>query len=144
MKAKEFLQGLRHDDIVQAVRNAERKTSGEIRVFISRKSAVDPVEAAQEAFQKLGMEKTADRNAVLIYVAPRSHKFAVIGDAGVHARCGDSFWTGMTAEMSTHFKRGEFTRGILLGVKKAGDLLAEHFPRRPGDKNELSDQIAGD
>jgi uncharacterized membrane protein len=144
MKARKFLHELRHDDIVQTVRDAEQKTSGEIRVFISRHSVEDPIIAAQEAFQKLGMERTQDHNGVLIFVAPRSHNFAVVGDTGVHARCGDSFWTSMTAEMSVHFKRQEFTRGILLGVKKAGDLLARHFPRRPDDQNELSDQIAGD
>src|SRR5258706_10050893 len=144
MKATEFLHELRHEDIVQAVRDAEQKTSGEIRVFISRKSVEDPVVAAQKAFQKLGMERTRDRNGVLIFVAPRSHNFAVIGDTGVHSRCGSSYWTNVAAEISGHFKRGEFTRGILLGVKKAGDLLAQHFPRRPDDRNELPDPIAGD
>lgn len=144
MKARKFLQELQHDDIVQAVRAAEQKTSGEIRVFISRHTVEDPIVAAQTAFQKLGMENTRDRNGVLIYVAPRSHKFAVVGDSGVHARCGESFWTGVTGEMTGYFKRGEFTRGILVAVSKAGDLLAVHFPRRSDDSNELSDDVAGD
>jgi uncharacterized membrane protein len=81
---------------------------------------------------------------VLLFVAPRSRKFAVIGDLAVHARCGDNFWTRLSAEMSGYFRRSEFTNGIVHGIRKAGDLLAEHFPRRPGDQNELPDEIEHD
>lgn len=144
MKAREFLKHLRHEEIVAAIREAEKKTSGEIRVFISRKLIDDPVPVAQAHFLELGMAKTRDNNGVLIFVAPRSHKFAVIGDAGVHARCGDDFWTQLTQEMAGHFRRSEFTSGIIHGVQKAGDLLAQHFPRRLGDTNQLSDEVEGD
>jgi len=144
MKTKEFLNQLQHDEIVAAIRKAEKTSSGEIRVFISRHEPEDPVKAAQVEFTRLGMDKTPEKNGVLIYVAPRAHKFAVIGDAGVHERCGDGFWTRVAAEMTGHFKRGEFTEGILHGIKKAGELLAEHFPRKAGDRNELPDDIAGD
>jgi uncharacterized membrane protein len=81
---------------------------------------------------------------VLIYVAPGARKFAIIGDAGVHAKCGDAFWRDVAAEMTGRFKQGEFTSGILHGIEKAGDLLAQHFPHRPGDMNELPDDIAHD
>jgi uncharacterized membrane protein len=144
MKAREFLSQLRHDEIVTAIREAEKKTSGEIRVFISRKQFDDPVPAAQAHFIQMGMEKTRERNGVLIFVAPRAHKFAVIGDAGVHARCGDEFWTQLAHEMSGHFRRSEFTSGIVHGVQKAGELLAKHFPRKPGDINQLSDEVESD
>jgi uncharacterized membrane protein len=144
MKPKHFLSQLQHDEIVAAIRAAELKTSGELRVFITRHEPADAVAAAQTQFAHLGMDKTREKNGVLIYVAPRAHKFAVIGDAGVHKLCGDEFWTRVAAEMSGHFKKGEFTLGLLHGVKKAGDLLAEHFPRRPDDKNELPDDIAED
>jgi uncharacterized membrane protein len=144
MKPQKFLYQLRHDDIVAAIREAEKKTSGEIRVFISRKPIDDPIPAAQAHFIELGMEKTRDRNGVLIFVAPRAHKFAVIGDAGVHTRCGEAFWQQMAAEMSGHFRRSEFTSGIIHGVKKAGELLAQHFPRQPGDRNQLPDEIEHD
>ncbi len=144
MKAKEFLSQLQHDEIVTAIQKVEKTTSGEIRVFISRHEPDDPVKAAQVEFARLKMDKTPEKNGVLIYVAPRAHKFAVIGDAGVHERCGDEFWTRVAAEMTGHFKRGEFTEGILHGVKKAGELLAEHFPRKAGDRNHLPDDIAGD
>jgi uncharacterized membrane protein len=144
MKAREFLNKLRHEEIVAAIQAAEKLTSGEIRVFISRNPVEDPVPAAQNQFVALGMEKTRDRNGVLIFVAPRAHKFAVIGDVAVHARCGEEFWTELAREMSSHFRKSEFTAGIVHGVRKAGELLAAHFPRRPGDTNELSDQVETD
>jgi uncharacterized membrane protein len=144
MNAKDFLKKLHHERIVEAIREAEKKTSGEIRVFISRKPTEDPVSTAQAHFVQMGMDKTRDRNGVLIFVAPRAHKFAVIGDAAVHARCGENFWTELAKEMSGHFKKSEFTSGIVHGVRKAGELLAEHFPRRPDDTNELPDEVESD
>jgi len=144
MRPRKFLERLRHDDIVAAIREAEKKTSGEIRVFISHKAIEDPVVAAQSHFVRMGMDKTRDRNAVLIFVAPRSHKFAIIGDTGVHTRCGDSFWKEVAAEMSGHFKDGHFNRGLLHAIKKAGDLLAQHFPHRLDDQNELPDEVETD
>jgi uncharacterized membrane protein len=144
MKARDFLNQLEHEKIVAAIRKAEQKTSGEIRVFISRHEPDDPVAAAQAEFTRLGMAKTKEKNGVLIFVAPRARKFAIIGDAGVHARCGDEFWTQVAAEMTGHFKKSEFTQGILHGIHKAGELLARHFPRHPGDQNQLPDDIAHD
>lgn len=144
MKARDFLNQLRHDDIVAAIREAEQKTSGELRVFVSRKQVGDPLAAAQAEFERLGMTKTRERNGVLIFVAPRARKFSVIGDEGVHKRCGDEFWRQMTAEMSECFRQRHFTQGILHVVQKAGELLAQHFPRTPDDRNELPDRVAGD
>jgi uncharacterized membrane protein len=144
MKAKDFLSQLEHDEIVAAIRKAEQKTSGEIRIFISRHKPDDAVAAAQSQFEHLGMHQTKHKNGVLIFVAPAARKFAIIGDSGVHSRCGDGFWRDVAAEMTGHFKKGEFTSGILHGIKKAGDLLAQHFPHNPDDKNELPDDIAHD
>jgi uncharacterized membrane protein len=144
MKAGDFLKQVRHDRVVAAIRDAETKTSGEIRVFISRKPVEDPVAAAQGHFLELGMQKTRDRNAVLIFLAPHSRKFAVIGDEAVHARCGEAFWRTLAAELSAHFQKSDFTGGLVHGIKTAGDLLARHFPRQPDDRNELPDQIASD
>lgn len=144
MKAREFLNQLRHQEIVEAIREAEKKTSGEIRVFISRKSVQDALPVAQAHFVELGMDKTKERNGVLIFVAPRAHKFAVVGDGAVHARCGEEFWKQLAHEMSGHFRKSEFTTGIVHAVRKAGELLAEHFPRKPGDTNQLSDEVESD
>jgi uncharacterized membrane protein len=87
------------------------------------------------------MDQTKHRNAVLFFVAPASHTFAVIGDEAVHQQCGDAFWQELAGAMTGHFKRGEFTAGLLHGVARAGALLAEHFPRQPDDKDELPNRV---
>jgi uncharacterized membrane protein len=130
MHPKKLIKQLPHDTLVTALREAELKTSGQIRVLISHKSVADPVAAAQEEFVRLGMVQSPERNGVLIFVAPRSHKFAVIGDEAVHAKCGDEFWQKLAEAMTGYFRKSEFTEGIIHGVKKAGELLAEHFPKQ--------------
>ena len=77
------------------------------------------------------MQQTKHRNAVLIFVAPRSRTFAVIGDEAVHAKCGDAFWRELAGAMTGYFKRGDFTDGLVHGISRAGELLAAHFPREP-------------
>lgn len=144
MKPKAFLQELREAEIVVAIQQAERKTSGEIRVFVSHKNVPAAVEAARAAFVRLRLTRTRERNAVLIFVAPHARQFAVIGDEGVHQRCGEAFWRQMAEEMSGHFKAARFTEGIVHAVRTAGDLLAEHFPHRRDDQNELPDRVAHD
>ena len=131
------------DDVrlVAAIAEAEAHTSGDIRIVLSRQYVSDPVAAAEEQFERLEMMDPAERNGVLIFVALSSHTFAVIGDQGVHEKCEKDFWQTLTAAMSEHFKQGQFTDGLVLGVSRAGALLAEHFPRRPDDPNELPDHI---
>jgi uncharacterized membrane protein len=127
--------------VVAAIAAAEQRTSGEIRVVVSPRKTDEPVVAAQKEFERLGMTKTAARNGVLIFVAPASHTFAVIGDSGVHEKCGQSFWAELAEAMTAQFKAGQFTEGLVLGIERAGALLATHFPRQPDDRNELPDQI---
>lgn len=127
-----------------AIHAAEQKTSGEIRVLISRHKPKDPVQAARKAFVKLGMTRTRLRNAVLIFIAPRARQLAVIGDTAVHQRCGEQFWREIAEQMATQFKDGKFTEGIVSVIQKIGELLATHFPRLPDDKNELPNNIAKD
>src|SRR5215212_5162509 len=114
--------------IVAAIAAAEQRTSGEIRVVVSQQKTADPVLAAQKQFERLGMIQTAARNGVLIFVAPVSHTFAVIGDRGVHEKCGEAFWRELAAAMTDRFKRSEFPEALVLGIERAGALLAEHFP----------------
>jgi uncharacterized membrane protein len=133
MHPKHFSKHLQHDAIVAAIREAEQKTSsGEIRVSISPKHVDHAVTAAQAEFLRLGLNRSPERNGVLIFVAPRARKFAVIGDEAVHAKCGDEFWRQLADAMAGYFRKSEFTPGILHGVQKAGKLLAEHFPRQHG------------
>lgn len=144
MKPKHFLTQLAHDEIVAAIRQAEKRTSGEIRVFVSHKAIEHALPAAQRHFVRLKMDRTRQRNAVLIFIAPETHQFAVVGDVGVHTRCGEGFWQELAGEMSGHFRRSDFTGGLVHGIKKAGELLARHFPHSPDDQNELPDDIAHD
>jgi uncharacterized membrane protein len=141
---KWFFSTPSHDParVLAAIAAAEQRTSGEIRVVIARGPAADPVAAARRHFEGLDMTHTRERNGVLIFVAPRSRNFAVIGDTAVHEKCGDAFWRLLAAAMSHHFQRGEFTEGLVHGIERAGALLAEHFPRQPDDRNELANDIA--
>ncbi|HZV33077.1 MAG TPA: TPM domain-containing protein [Verrucomicrobiae bacterium] len=144
MKARDFLKELHQEKIVAAIHKAEKRTTGEIRVFISRHEPSDPIAAAQGQFTRMGMEKTADRNGVLIYVAPRVRKFAIIGDSGVHQRCGQEFWEKVAAEMTDHFKQSNFTDGIVHAIQKSGELLSQHFPAKGSHPNQLSDDVEHD
>ena len=127
--------------IVAAIAAAEKRTSGEIRVYISSRKVAEPMRAAEKQFERMNMTRTARRNGVLIFLAPASHTFAVIGDQGIHAKCGDTFWQELAAAMSERFKQGDFTQGLVLGIERAGALLARHFPRETDDQNELPDRI---
>ena len=130
-----------HARVTTAIVAAERRTSGEIRVLVVRGNAEDPVAVARKHFERLEMHRTKARNAVLILVAPRSRTFAVVGDVGVHEKCGDAFWSELAAAMTEHFKRGDFTGGLVVGIERAGALLEEFFPRAADDRNELPDQV---
>jgi len=131
MRTREFLSKLEHDRIVRAIREAESKTSGDIRVLIQRgKLKADPLVVAQKKFRQLQMHKTAERNAILIFMAPREHKFAVVGDRAIHEKCGDEFWQRIIEGMQTHFQSEKFSRAIVEGIEEIGKLLAEHFPKR--------------
>lgn len=144
MKQKDFIRQLAHENIVAAIREAEQTTSGEIRVFVSRKNIGDALASARMEFQRLGMMHTRHRNAVLLFVAPAAQKFAVVGDDAVHQHCGQEFWEEVAAEMSGHFAKGHFSDGIVHGIRRAGRMLAEKFPPQPGDRNELPDRVETD
>jgi uncharacterized membrane protein len=144
MRTREFLTKLEHERIVEAIREAESRTSGEIRVFIQRgKSKSDPLVAAQRKFHRLGMHKTHQRNAVLIFVAPRAHKFAVVGDKAIHEKCGDEFWQRTVDRMRMHFQTEKFTDALVEAIRDVGRVLATDFPKTRADTNELPDEIAG-
>jgi uncharacterized membrane protein len=142
MRTREFLTKLEHDRIVAAIREAESKTSGEIRVLIQRgKLKSDPLIAAQKKFHRLGMHKTRERNAVLIFVAPRVHKFAVVGDNAIHERCGEQFWQSVVDGMRVHFQNEKFNHALTEAVNEVGKVLAAHFPRTSASANELPDDV---
>lgn len=141
---KKFLSQLDHARIEGAIADAERTTSGEIRV-VFHPGDVDDVQAlARVTFARLGMNATRERNAVLILVAPDERRFAIFGDAGVHAKCGDGFWREVAAAMETQFRAGRHTDAIVEGVGRAGEVLAREFPHRSDDRNELPNTVVVD
>lgn len=147
MKHLEFLGNLDHAAITAAIVEAEARTTGQIRVFVSRRNVRDALPAAAARFTKLGMEKTTARNAVLIYFAPRARKYAIVGDTGIHARCGgDAFWQPLVGEtMRPRLQAGAYTEAIAGAVRAVGEELARHFPRSGGDgANELPDEVETD
>lgn len=144
MKTEKFLGKLDEARIVSAIAQAEEKTSGQIRVFVSEKAVDDPLAHAKARFLKLGMEKTAARNAVLIYFAPISHKFAVIGDTAVHEKCGDAFWQQLSETMRQALREELFTDAIVLAVERCGALLAAHFPPDADQQEQLPNEVEGD
>jgi uncharacterized membrane protein len=146
MQSKAFLNALDHERIVKAIRRAEACSRAEVRVHVSNQTVDDAHRAATAQFEALGMTATAERNGVLIYVAPRSQRFAIIGDSGIHQSCGQAFWQEVATAMEADFRAGRFTDGIVKGVERAGGALGTHFPRREGvcDINELKDEVTED
>lgn len=143
MRTKEFLQKLDHDRIVKAIQDAEAKSSGNIRVYLQRGEIEgDALPLAQKQFLKFKMDKTQHRNAVLVFVAPRAQKFAVVGDAGIHQKCGDDLWNRVVQKMGEHFRQEHFTDALVDAIRDLGQVLAEQFPRQTGEKiNELPDDV---
>ena len=125
-----------------AIRAAELRTSGEIRVHVERRCDGDALSAARRWFVRLGMSRTAERNGVLVYVAIDDRAFAIVGDDGIHAKVGPSFWEGLRDGLHADFGRGEFASGIERAVTEAGRTLAEHFPRQARDRDELSNEVS--
>ena len=146
MRLKRFLDRLDRDGIVRAIQAAESRSRGEIRVHASHRAVVDAQKAAAEQFEKLGMAGTAEGTGVLIFVAPLSRNFAVLGDHGIHAKCGTELWREVAAAMEKDFRAGRFGEGIVKAIERAGDVLAEHFPRRDGvaDVDELPNTVSED
>ena len=125
--------------IAAAIAAAEQKTSGEIRIYLETKCAVEPFDRALNIFHELKMEQTAERNGVLIYLAYKDKKFAICGDKSIHEKCGQHFWDNVKEEMQKHFSQKEILKGVLIAIEMAGEKLQTYFPHKDGDRNELSD-----
>jgi len=128
--------------ILEAVREAEENTSGEIRVHLEYHAREPVYGHAQKVFQKIGITKTAERNGVLIFLATRNKKFAVLGDVGINEKVPEGFWNDVVQIMQEHFKKNKFAEGISEAVLRIGEKLKAYFPHQTNDKNELSDNIS--
>ena len=142
MRPEDFLTADQQKIVVDAVRFAERGTSGEIRIHIDSECSKDPVKRAEDVFRSLGMHRTKLRNGVLIYVACDTKVFAIIGDKGINEAVPENFWKDIIRIMSVRFRKGEFAEGLAEAVKAAGEKLKTFFPISSDDINEQPDEIS--
>lgn len=127
----------------EAIEAAERRTSAEIVVSVAPFFLGNIWKAAEGAFVRLGVARTRARNGVLVFVIPSRRQLVVMGDEGIHAQLGDPFWQEVVARIATAFARGDGTGGLVEGIARLGETLAERFPRGPDDVNELADEPDG-
>jgi uncharacterized membrane protein len=142
-EVKRFLSEKDEEEIVDAIREAEQKTSGEIRVHIERHTDKDVFDHAVEVFHQLKMDNTKLQNGVLIYLAIDDRNFVILGDKGINDVVPEDFWETTKDLMVSHFKKGNFKQGLIDGILLAGKQLQNHFPWDPdSDVNELPDKIS--
>lgn len=137
-----FFSSKEKQKIIQAIQEAERQTSAEIRVHLERQARSDFLEHGREIFKKIGMAQTLSRNGVLFLLGVKSRRFAVLGDAGIHEKVPAGFWDGVVREMAEYFKQDRFADGFAEGIRFVGQTLKKEYPRQPGDINELPDEIS--
>ena len=141
-KVEDFLTKEEEGAIVEAIRMAEKNTSGEIRVHIEKTTSIDAYERAMEVFHELKMDATQLKNGVLIYVAVKDKHFVICGDKGINELVPTDFWDTTKDVMASHFKNCNFKQGLVDGITKAGEQLQKYFPYADDDTNELSNEIS--
>lgn len=142
MGANLFISKAEQALIVKAIESAELNTSGEIRVHIESSCKSDPIERAVYLFNKLKMFKTKERNGILIYIAFKSRKFAIIGDTGINAKVSANFWDDVKAKLLNYLALGDIVSGLTLAIFMSGEKLKEYFPYQTDDTNEQSNEIS--
>ena len=141
-KTEDFLSKAEEQEIVQAIIEAEKNTSGEIRVHLEEHTEKSPLERAQEVFFELKMDETQDRNGVLFYICVSDKKFAILGDKGINEAVESDFWDCTKDTVIANFKEGNFKKGLVEGILRAGERLKKYFPYQSDDTNELSNEIS--
>lgn len=141
-KVEDFLTQEEEQAIVEAIRVAEKNTSGEIRVHLEKTSSIDAFDRAMEVFHLLKMDETQLQNGVLIYLAVEDKTFVICGDKGINDVVPNDFWDCTKDIMVTHFKTGNYKQGLTDGIQRAGEQLQKYFPYQEGDKNELPNEIS--
>lgn len=143
MPARIFLTSQEEQEVVEAIRQAEQNTSGEIRVHLEDTSSIPPYHRAKEIFAKLEMHHTTERNGVLLYFAVDDHTFAIFGDEGIHQVAPDDFWESTKDIIEHNFRKNQFKTGIIAGIKNIGEVLHSYFPHKgENDINQLPDEIS--
>jgi len=141
-KITSFLSTHDEEAIVAAIKEAEKNTSGEIRVHIEAHTDDDHYEHAMRVFGELKMHETKLGNGVLFYVAVNDHKFVILGDKGINDKVAEDFWDTTKEMMQNYFRKGKFKQGLVDGILKAGHELKIHFPYQADDTDELSNEIS--
>lgn len=141
-KVEDFLTEAEEQEIVEAIRLAEKETSGEIRVHIEKTTSISAFDRALEVFHLLKMDNTKLQNGVLIYVAVDDHSFVICGDKGINEAVPDDFWDCTRDVMQQQFKQGNFKQGLINGITRAGEKLQQYFPWEHDDNDELSNEIS--
>ena len=141
-KKQTFFSKEEEERMVEAIRSAEKQTSGEIRLFMEQRCAfLNPLDRAKEVFAELEMFKTKDRTAVLLYIATKDQQLAVLGDEGIYQKMGQAFWDSEVKLILSEFKQHHFIDGVCKIIGDVGVALKENFPYESDDKNELDDGI---
>jgi uncharacterized membrane protein len=141
-KASTFFTQEEREKIRAAISEAEKETSGEIRVHLETSVSGSVLDRAAWIFKKIGMHATENRNGVLFYLAVGDKKFAIIGDKGINQKVPENFWDSTMSILQDHFRKGKFAEGLVEGIHQAGDQLKHHFPHKSDDVNELPDDIS--
>ena len=139
---EDFLSTAEEQEIINAIREAERNTSGEIRVHIEKTTEKNALERAKEVFYFLKMDETEQQNGILFYIAVDDHKFSVLGDTGINKAVPEGFWNSIKDIVIQHFSSGNYVKGLQLAITQTGEKLKEFFPHQSRDSNELSDEIS--
>ena len=139
---RKFMSEADLEAVRQAIATAEAGTSAEIRVHLDHTCTGDPVARAVDVFERLGMHRTAERHGVLIYAAVKTRKLAIVGDEGIHTRVGDAYWQRLVDGMLDHLRASRPRDGFVQILSELGEVLGRHFPRRPDDANELTNEVS--
>ncbi|MGL4630657.1 MAG: TPM domain-containing protein [Leadbetterella sp.] len=143
MQSSDFFTPEDQRKIVEAIKTAEKQTSGEVKVHIEKLCPEpDPFDRAKYVFEFLALHKTSNRNGVLFYLAYEDRKFAILGDKGIYEKLGQGFWDDTATMCKSYFAEGNYLTGLTYGIEKAGEKLRDHFPYHKNDINELSDDLS--
>jgi len=142
MNVNKFFSKEEKEQIINAIKDAEKETSGEVRLHLESSCKGDPLQRAIVVFSKLKMQETEQRNGTLVYLAAKDRKFAIFGDEGINKVVPENFWEDVKEEMCKEFIAGNFAAGVTAGVSRIGEKLKEFFPYQSDDVNELADDIS--
>jgi len=139
---KKFFTKEEDSQIIRAIQKAEKATSGELRIHLTKQIKKDPIKEAIRIFKLLGMHKTKQRNGCLILIGLKNKKVVVIGDKGINDIVGENFWDDVIHAIIEGFKKDSYTEGLEQGILMIGEKLKQYFPYATDDVNELPDEIS--